>query len=208
MINIRSNLFETNSSSMHSLVYCYDKPIKDYEFNKITYIRLKSYNRFPHYKLDTPLKKIRYIISYELNKLLSGDCLLYNITKKNEYSWSVTKKYSKILNKSRTNNTLSSKYNLDNFNRLIIELESIINSKIIITGSIQPFFEDGCIDVISYIEDFNVPLKDVILDPRFVIYVDGDEYYHFKEDYEKYGDLEGLALWGKYNELLEYYLLF
>ena len=166
---IRNNTFETNSSSMHSLVVTkeakpysedeknfyfdssYDKEFNLYDccFDRI------AYERFPFEVLNDPLNKLRYYIGWYIGRLEQYDKL------------DMIKKF------------LSNKLNLpeDKINLTRhIEDDDFIKDKYV-----NVYRNDTGEDPFDCLEKHNVAFEEFIMDPRYTIVVDGDEYQEFKK---------------------------
>lgn len=168
----RNSTFETNSSSMHSLVISKKaKPYKDWE-NKLCYYDHEfelfgccdttTFERHPFEVLSTPKDKLRYYVAHyvgfkkEKERLKEVEDLVHELT-------GCPKKKIKLY----TN-----------------ELESWRSD-----GPVKSYgwagINDTGEDVFDYIEKNNISLKEFILDPRYTVVVDGDEYQEFKKLFEK-----------------------
>ena len=170
MINIRRNVFETNSSSMHSLVVVKNpKPYDSRELHLNCYNPEHSYELFgwgeddanfgrhPYKVLRDPQDKLRYYVAHEL-----GNC----------------EKYEKI----------------DEIKEFISKHTSVPVSKISITVRNR---DEGKRDYYGYIEHNDtgespfeylnrkhISMEEFIMNPKYVVIVDGDEYGEFKKLFE------------------------
>ena len=171
MFNIRRSVFETNSSSMHSLVIV-KKPkpyTKDelnlftyngeYEFNLFYDREDANYERAPYRVLRTPLDKLKYYSAYIL-----GTC----------------NKLDKI---GEIKNFINQQTGIDqeNINLEHVETHYTRSGKEIETrdyGYVSS--NDSGEDVFDFVKRKNIDWKDLILNPKYVIIVDGDEYQLFK----------------------------
>ena len=165
---VRANTFETNSSSMHSLVVTKkSRPYSQWQKNLDTYNLAfgfelfdgwedHRYERFPFKVLSSPKEKLKYYVAHyvgfkgEMDKLeLVRDFV------------------SKHLNISKDKITLHKM--VDSWDEEREEVESHGYAGLNDTGE----------DVFTYIEKNNIPLEEFILDPRYTVIVDGDEYQEF-----------------------------
>jgi hypothetical protein len=167
---IRKNTFETNSSSMHSLVITktakpytkWEKELDYYgdKFELFGCCDTYTFERHPFEVLSSPKDKLRYYVAHyvgwkqEMHRLDEVEDLVQELTgcsrfdiklSREEYSWK---------------GELEESYGWAGIND---------------TGE----------DVFDYIEKNNIPLKEFILDPRYTIIVDGDEYQEFKKLFTK-----------------------
>ena len=175
MINIRQNVFETNSSSMHSLVIVkHPKPYNSHElkfnvwsedrdFNLFDWHEAGTYERSPYRVLRTPLQKLQYYVAYTL-----GTC--GKTEKIDEIKQFIHKHTNVPLDK------------IDLYHR-----ESHCNRK----GEWHETKDFGCVyendtgeDVFSFVRRKNITMEDLILNPKYVIITDGDEYQLFKALFE------------------------
>jgi len=168
---IRNSTFETNSSSMHSLVI--SKKVKPYsvsdkslhyygnDFELFGCCDTHSFGRTPFEVLSSPKDKLRYYVAHyvgfkkEKERLKEVEDLVYELTGcsrekiklycEEEYPWK--KKPEKSYGYAGINDT----------------------------GE----------DVFDYIEKNNISLREFILDPRYTVIVDGDEYQEFKKLFKK-----------------------
>jgi len=169
MINIRQSVFETNSSSMHSLVVVKNpKPYNsdelrlncyhdDQEFKLFGWSSDRSeYGRAPFQTLRTPVDKLRYYVAHEL-----GNCERYERVP--ELKAFISKctgvPASKVLLKVCDNGKKRDYYGYVDHND---------------TGE-SPF---------EFIERKGITLEDFILNPKYVVIIDGDEYQEFKQLFE------------------------
>ena len=192
MFNIRENIFETNSSSLHTLTICKEFN-KKYKLHNPLVINLKGRERYRFDILDTPYKKIAYYLScflncVTLNKNDEKDNKNNNKTKFKNLS----RHYSKILNKTIKFPLYKKKYFKDdylNVNQFIVEkdkIEKLLNIKLKIKVNLDYFH--SCIfienDILDKIKQYD--LKDFILNPNVVIFIDSDERLHYLKYYQKY----------------------
>ena len=175
MLNIRRNVFETNSSSMHSLVIVKKpKPYTKNELNLFTYHNKKEFNLFdwsedgnyeraPYRVLRTPLDKLRYYSAYIL-----GTC----------------EELDKI---KEIKNFINQQTGIDQENINLEHSETHYTRK----GEEVETKDYGYVsqndsgeDVFEFVKRKNIDWKDLILNPKYVIIVDGDEYQLFKALFE------------------------
>lgn len=169
MINIRENVFETNSSSMHSLVVVKNpKPYTERELKLNCYREDRGYDLFgwssdrsefgraPFQTLRTPVDKLRYYVAHEL-----GNCERYE--KIPEIKEFISKCTGVPVDQVELRVT-SERKKRDYYG--YIEHND--------TGE-SPF---------EYIARKNISMEDLILNPKYVIIVDGDEYQEFKQLFE------------------------
>ena len=191
MINIRNSIFETNSSSMHSLAILNDFNKKYKIFNRL-YIALRTYDRNPQYILDTPSKKLSYLFSYYLSRWDDG--FLHTTNNSNKFKFHNKKRYvTKIINKMLKNDHIASEYFGDKIQKkkffdIYNKVKNILNTKLIFkvvdsTNNIWVTYDQS---IISVIVNNKIDLKEFILNPNYVVFVDGDEYCKFNYYYKKY----------------------
>lgn len=165
---IRNKTFETNSSSMHSLVVVKNpKPYKsnellsehvyDNEFDLFEWEK-GYYGRSPYKVLRTPIDKLRYYVAHYLgaNKQLE---LLPEVLKFIEEEASVVKSKIKLTVEEDAHEDQFANYGYAGIND---------------TGE----------DVFEYIERNNISLKEFVTNPKYVVIIDGDEYQEFKKLFE------------------------
>lgn len=160
---IRQNTFETNSSSMHSLVisnnarpYTEDELVFGWtgqkEVDIFEYFRDEDgmFERFPFQVLRTPRQKLAYYIAHYVG--------FKNDKSKIDEVINLIKKQTKLA-KSKIKITTGSRYHKYGW--------AGVND----TGE-DPF---------DFAEKHNISLEDFILNPKYTIIIDGDEYQEFKE---------------------------
>lgn len=166
MINIRNNVFETNSSSSHALVYspksaesiCFYDDLSYYIDDGVLYIGTYDglyYGRAPFKILYDVLDKIRYAYAnfYDNNELLDVVKELYpEVTRISPYE-----------NKFQEQHEYPEK-----------------------SAGVD------CDYLHSWMRKYNFTLKDFITDPHYVVIVDGDEYCIW-EDMKELGIVNGLV---------------
>lgn len=171
MINIRRGCFETNSSSMHSLVVVKNpKPYTKEELKLNCYRDDREYDLFwddedanfgrhPFQVLRTPKDKLRYYVAHEL-----GNCEKFE--KQEDIKAFISKQTNVPVKKIRlsTSNRWGSQKKRDYYG--YIEHND--------TGE-SPF---------EYLSRKNISFEDFILNPKYVVIVDGDEYQEFKKLFE------------------------
>lgn len=184
MINIRRHCFETNSSSMHSLVV--SKIIKPYtkeelslgytdwekeqnkDFDLWYWVNRDEmyYERSPFQVLRTPLEKLRYYVAYTLGG--------YDKPKKEDI-----KKIQDFVMKQT---------GITDRNKIILgkEDEDYTKPK---KSRKNTFYGQVCMndtgeDPMHYVNKHNISMEDLILNPKYTIIVDGDESHLFKSLFE------------------------
>jgi len=184
MINIRRHCFETNSSSMHSLVV--SKIIKPYTKDELAlgyddWDREKNrdfdlwgwisrnemgYERSPFQVLRTPLDKLRYYVAYTLGG--------YTSPAKSEI-----KRIQDFVMK-QTGITDRSKIILgkDDDDRYKPKKKRKNISYGYVSGN------DTGEDPMHYVKKHNISMEELILNPKYTIIVDGDESQLFKSLFE------------------------
>ena len=172
---IRYNTFETNSSSMHSLVVaknprpynkrelalnCYS-PDRSYELFFCYNEEGADFNRYPFQVLRDPADKLRYYVAHEI-----GTCEKKNLIPKvkkfisKQTGVPVKKIEIGITNRwSHTNKAKRDYYGFVEHND---------------TGE-SPF---------DYINRKGITMEELVLNPKYIIIVDGDEYCEFKKLFE------------------------
>lgn len=175
MFNIRRNVFETNSSSMHSLVIVKKpKPYTKNELSLFTYSNKDEFNLFdwsedgnyeraPYRVLRTPLDKLRYYSAYIL-----GTC--EELDKINDIK--------NFINQQTGIN--QENINLEHVETRYIKRGEEVESRDY--GYVSS--NDSGEDVFEFVKRKNIDWKDLILNPKYVIIVDGDEYQLFKALFE------------------------
>lgn len=161
---IRNNTFETNSSSMHSLVVVKDpKPYKNYEtledwadrdsFDLFWYFD-GTYERTPFRVLRTPVEKLRYYVAHYIGTL----------GRKSEIP--------KVINFIHEHTGIPKR-------KINIKTYDDYDNKYVNYGYAGS--NDTGEDVFTYIEANNIPMEEFVLNPKYVVIVDGDEYQEFKK---------------------------
>lgn len=167
---VRKNTFETNSSSMHSLVIVKNpKPYSD-AYDKFNYYYRDKrhsyhlfnreegvYGRFPFRVLRSPEDKMRYYVAHYIGAF-----------NKKELIPKVKTFIAKQLGISQ------SKVNIKAYDEYDDKYEGYGYAGLNDTGE----------DVFSYIEDNNISMEEFVLNPKYVVIVDGDEYQEFKKLFE------------------------
>lgn len=157
---IRNNTFETNSSSMHSLVVTKQaKKYSRYDLNFGTYndtefdlfsFDVPEMERAPFKVMRTPKDKLIYYIGWYIG---------------------LKKDYKKV---SKVKKFLSKQLNIP-INKINISLNSEYNKyKYPIV-----YPNDTGEDVFECLEKHKVSFEEFILDPRYTVIIDGDEYREF-----------------------------
>ena len=165
---IRRDTFETNSSSMHSLVitktarpYTNDEKHLYYyghDFELFGCCDTHTFERHPFEVLSEPKDKLRYYVAHyvgfknQTDRLKEVKELVHELTgcPKNKI-----KLYYEDIESWRSEKTVKA-YGWAGIND---------------TGE----------DVFEYIEKNNISLREFVLDPRYTVIVDGDEYQEFKK---------------------------
>lgn len=184
MINIRRNCFETNSSSMHSLVV--SRIIKPYskeelalgysdwrkernqDFDLWEWIEANDmiFERSPFQVLRTPVEKLRYYTAYTLGN--------YKKPKKSDI-----KKIEDFVMK-QTGITNRKKIKLYKEDTEWYKPKKL--RKNITYGAV--YSNDTGEDPMHYVERKGITMEDLILNPKYTIVVDGDEIQYFKALFE------------------------
>lgn len=165
---IRENTFETNSSSMHSLVISkkarpYSNDAKNLyyygdEFELFGCCDTQTFERHPFEVLSDPKDKLRYYVAHyvgfkkEKERLKEVEDLVHELT-------GCPKKKIKLYYE---------------------DIESWRSDKVVKAYGWAGINDTGE-DVFNYIEKNNISLREFILDPRYTVIVDGDEYQEFKK---------------------------
>lgn len=159
---IRSGTFETNSSSMHSLVvlkdpYPYTSCEKSFgdasDEYYVFYDEEEYFGRSPFMILKTPSDKLKYYVAKKLN----------NASKEEKLS---------IINDIKS---LVSKYTQISKNR--IHVDALIKDY----PHTKPYYSgiehnDTGEDPFEYLYKNNISLEEFVMNPKYIIFVDGDEY--------------------------------
>lgn len=173
---IRINTFETNSSSMHSLVVV--KNPKPYKNDETLYAHGDNtfdlfwcdsqdgyYERYPFRIMRTPLDKLRYYVAHYVGACGKVD-LIPKIIDFISCQTNVPKDKIKI--------------NIDDhfyWNNDDEKDNAELNYGY--AGS-----NDTGEDVFTYIENNNISMEEFVLNPKYVVIIDGDEYQEFKKLFE------------------------
>lgn len=175
---IRYETFETNSSSMHSLVISkntrpYDaEELKLYAFGDKEYELFgccdrSTFERYPFEVLRTPKDKLRYYVAYycgtkrDKNKIKEVKNFIHKYT-------GVPLKKINITAYEYREKTIDYKYSYHNkFDKY---------------GHV--YSNDTGEDVFHYLETHNISMEEFILNPKYTVVVDGDEYRNFKQLFE------------------------
>ena len=169
---IRKNTFETNSSSMHSLVITkkakpydsWDKELYHYgdTFELYGCCDTNTFGRHPFEVLSSPKDKLRYYVAHYIG-------------------------FKKDKSKIKPVKELIHKLTGCDKRKIILtyeELESWRSTKPVKSYGWAGVNDTGE-DVFDYIEENNISLEEFITDPRYTIIVDGDEYQEFKKMFLK-----------------------
>lgn len=173
---IRNNTFETNSSSMHSLVVVKDpKPYRQDELlstfgdDKFDLFWCDSsdgyYERFPFRVMRTPIEKLRYYVAHYI-----GACKHLELIPK------VTDFISNQLHIPKEKIILD--IDEDRYCR-----DEDDNSERDLNYGYAGTNDTGE-DVFTYIERNNISMEEFVLNPKYVVIIDGDEYQEFKKLFE------------------------
>jgi len=192
MINIRRNVFETNSSSMHSLVVSkkvipytkeelrlgynpqYDK--KGFELWKYFYDSADMiYERSPFRILHTPLDKLRYVSAY----LLGG---YHDMEHKEEYLNNRIQLITNLIMK-QTGITDPTKIKLYKERKDWDYGTDMKNYKVVKDYGTVYDNESGE-NPMDFVKRKGIDFEDLILNPKYTIIVDGDEIQDFKGLFE------------------------
>lgn len=190
---IRYGTFETNSSSMHSLVVVKDPKPYDYDDTSfdlgvwgnefyLFWHNEGNYGRSPFQVLRTPMDKLRYYVAYYI-----GNC------KKNN----LIRKVKNFIHK-QTNIDIN-KINIKSYNELWEDEKDEYK------GYGYASLNDTGEDVFVYIEKNNISMEEFVLNPKYIVIVDGDEYQEFRKLFESNildaNDFEyissGVGFWNK-----------
>lgn len=184
MISIRNNCFETNSSSMHSLVIaknskrCYDEDDlnlrKDYRIRKEDNVYelfkypsdVTNYERHPFQVLDQPIDKLRYLVGLYVRWKDNPE------TDDSEYYLDpeAKKEFDSIIKEATGCSDIQYYYFNDYNEEKEYPYTSVTN--------------DSGENVYSFMKRKGLSFKDVIFNPNITIQVDGDEYQEFKKLFE------------------------
>ena len=162
---VRNNTFETNSSSMHSLVVVRDpKPynyrdILSYDTDKFDLFWYEDgcYERTPYRVLRNQKDKLRYYVAHYIGFLDKKELIPKVVNFIHEQT-GIPKK----------------KINIKTFDNYDDKYEGYGYAGINDTGE----------DVFSYIERNNISMEEFVLNPKYVVIIDGDEYQEFKKLFE------------------------
>lgn len=165
---IRYNTFETNSSSMHSLVIVKDpKPYSSREYDSLEYDSELDkfdlfayedglYGRSPFQVLRSKTDKLRYYVAHYIGALKQTELIPKVINFIHEQT-GICKKNIKIdTYRDYEDNRCKYKYGYAGIND---------------TGE----------NVFTYIEKNNISMEEFVLNPKYIVIVDGDEYQEFKK---------------------------
>ena len=166
MIQIRKNVFETNSSSSHSLVYSpnahhNDDYLMDYHLQDgVLYIgRYKGlyFGRAPFQILYSTIDKIRYAYAN----------FVYSEIKMNELEDLVKELYPEVTRIS----IFESSYDENHYKEWAEneDMDGYFLVKHPSVGTDEPYLE-------CWMDRYHFTLRDFITDPHYIVIVDGDEY--------------------------------
>ena len=182
MKTIRKSLFETNSSSMHSVTVqdVKDKSHDHFEHDDVVTITLEYYARFPQKLLTTPETKLSYIVSY----LICG----YGLNEKRVDF--ILRSLNDFFNDKKDISAIKEIYNLDDasrninlFQKLHDCVKSHTNAEFKFTVADGCIYAEGYEKMMQYFETHD--LDQVIFNPDYIIVVDGDEYCKYDDDREE-----------------------
>lgn len=169
MFKIRKSVFETNSSSMHSLVVVkHPKPYNKEELELNCYRTDREYSLFgwssedcefgrhPFRILRTPVEKLQYYVAHEL-----GNC----------------ERYEKIPEIKQ----FISKYTGVPFDKVELRVTEH-GKKCDYYGYIE--HNDTGESPFEYLGRHKTSMEEFVLNPKYVVIVDGDEYCEFKKLFE------------------------
>lgn len=175
---IRYETFETNSSSMHSLVISknarpYDsddlklQSFNDKEYELFGCCDRSTFERYPFEVLRTPKDKLRYYVAYycgtkrDKNKIKEVKNFIHKYT-------GIPLKKINITAYEYREETIDYSYSYHN--------------KLDKYG--QVYSNDTGEDVFHYLESHNISMEEFVLNPKYTVVVDGDEYCNFKQLFE------------------------
>ena len=163
MINIRKNVFETNSSSMHSLVvskqdrgYDYNLPVDE---NGVLTIPFGEFGWGPEI-LRTPLEKLSYIITDRINGFYDDD----------------NKSWDEILEELKYDDDIQE----------IIEIikKNVPAVKEVTFEPASDFYQCGYVDHQSQGTSRDAATEDIIFNNSIIILIDNDNSCHFEDYYD------------------------
>ena len=201
--DIRFNTFETNSSSMHSLVvtkscrqythyelnFGHEPEDKEYNLFDICYDD-PQFERFPFQVLRTPREKLMYYIGWYIGG------------KKDKDKEQMVLKF------------LSDKLNLPIKNiNIKLSDDNWIDEETDSYPRVYP--NDTGEDVFECLEKHNVPFEEFIMDPRYTVIIDGDEYGELEHMFEcnliDISNIDyissGIDFWDKHTRIYSMYFL-
>lgn len=185
MKTIRNSLFETNSSSMHSVTVqdVADKSHDHFEHNDVVKISLKYYGRSPQFLLTKPEQKLSYILSYYF-----GYCDGSDAKKTCEL---LTDYFNDKIGKAEIVSFMNSyKQTLDCSEQdieVVQKLHDCVKSHT--NAKFEIIYDDYCIcaegyEVMGkYFETHD--LNEILFNPDYIIVIDGDEYLKYEDDREE-----------------------
>ena len=201
---IREGTFETNSSSMHSLVitkrvrqYTKEELALNYDPKYEKEFQLWGYDeddmyygRWPFRVLNTPLEKLRYYSAYVLGS--------YKKRKKEDID--------RIVNFVMKQTGITDPNKVFLFKRFNLIGQTGFKSKSY--GDVSP--NDTGEDPMDFVERKGIDWEDLILNPKYIIIVDGDEIQHFKPlikseviDTDNFEDISsGVDFWNDVNQVI------
>lgn len=169
MLNIRKSIFETNSSSMHSIIISNNKDFEkdDYfmnNWNEYPVLEFEEdemyWGRSPLEFLDTFEEKINYLISSEV----------HNEEDFNE----VVKAVNEVLHENGINIEATIK---------LPQTEKYDYKKHKYTGELVPYYGDvdhqSCGTLRGFLNNYHLTYKEFLENPKIIVVIDGDEYCYF-----------------------------
>lgn len=198
MISIRSNCFETNSSSMHSLaIWKKVKPYSEYELSLGMYYKKDKtlfelfdscsrepedyeFGRYPYRQLITPIEKLRYLVGLYIDykyPIKEGTEDETDYDAEPTYFFTdkeVEEELIRLVKKYTGCETIKWSFEREERNW---EDEWVVRTYYPSTS----ICNDSGEDVTNFIKRKNISLEDLIFKPNYTIQVDGDEYQEFAD---------------------------
>jgi len=187
MKTIRNSLFETNSSSMHSVTVqdVKDKSHDHFEHDDVVKIALKYYGRSPQFLLTKPEQKLSYILSYYFGYCGSKvdaekTCKL------------LTDYFNDKMGKTEMVSFMESNKQIFDFSEQDIEVvqklhdcvKSHTNARFeIIFGDDYCIYAEGYEVMDKYFKSHDI--NEILFNPDYIIVIDGDEYCKYEDDREE-----------------------
>ena len=201
MISIRSNCFETNSSSMHSLaIWKKVKPYSEYELSLGMYYKKDKtlfelfdscsrepedyeFERYPYRQLTTPIEKLRYLVGLYIDykyPIKEGTEDETDYEAEPTYFFTdkeVEEELIRLIKKYTGCEAIRWSFEREERNW---EGEWVIKTYYPSTS----ICNDSGENVAHFIKRKNISLEDLIFKPNYTIQVDGDEYNEFKDMFD------------------------